>query len=438
MRQRRGVAVLASGLVLAVCVTALVGTDVSLAASSPGRTVRVSLATDGTQGNSHSYEPSVSSNIAFTSLASNLVAGDTNGLSDVFVRNTRTATTRRVSVAFDRRAANGDSYGPSVSSDGRYIAFTSYASNLVPGDTNLASDVFVHDTSTGTTRRVSIATDGTQANDGATEASMSGNGRYIAFSSYASNLVPGDTNLAGDVFVHDMQTATTTRVSVATNGAQADASSLEPSMSWDGTSIAFSTNASNLVPGDTNDDYDVFVRDTDTATTTRVSVATNGTQANENSFSPSISGEGGYVAFDSFASNLVPGDTNANSDVFVRGIDAATTTRVSVATNGTQANDYSTSGSVSDNARYIAFLSAGSNLVPGDTNGFQDVFVRDTQTAITTRISVSTDGTQANQASLNVSMSPGGRYIAFDSPASNLVPGDRRRFSDVFVRDRGS
>ena len=408
--------------------------------ASLGTTTLVSVATDGSQGHSSSHGPSISADgrhIAFRSSASNLVAGDTNGVDDVFLRDTTTGATTRVSVATDGTQGNDFPSGaPSISADGRSVAFGSRASNLVAGDTNFYGDVFVHDTATGTTTRVSVATDGAQANYASYSPSISADGRYVAFESNASNLVAGDTNTTVDVFVHDTATGVTTRVSTATDGAQANDYSVDPSISADGGSIAFESQASNLVAGDTNGQGDVFVHDTTTGATTRVSTAADGTQANNYSIQGSISAEGRYIAFYSSASNLVAGDANGEGDVFVHDTATGTTTLVSNATDGTQANDGSDLPSISADGRSIAFRSSASNLVAGDTNGQGDVFVHDTTTGATTRASVATDGTQANDYSIEVSISADGRRTAFSSPASNLVAGDTNSDFDVFVHDR--
>lgn len=283
----------------------------------------MSVSSDAIQGNDGSDRQSISADgryVAFTSGASNLVPGDTNGRRDVFVRDNVAGTTARVSVAADGSQADADSYYTAISGDGRYVAFASDASNLVPDDTNGRIDVFVRDIAAGTTARVSVGSDGSQADGHSEWPQISGDGRYVAFFSGASNLVPDDTNWKADVFVHDNVTGSTTRVSVGSDGTQGDADSDRPSISSDGRYVAFSSNASNLVPGDTNGSTDVFVRDVVAATTTRVSVNSDGSQAEGNSRQPSISSDGRYVAFSSSASNLVVGDTNWAPDVFVHRI----------------------------------------------------------------------------------------------------------------------
>jgi Tol biopolymer transport system component len=224
-----------------------------------------------------------------------------------------------VSVASDGTQGNSHSVSPSISADGRYVAFSSLASNLVPGDTNGKQDIFVHDRLTGQTTRVSVASDGTQGNGDSDFASISADGRYVAFSSLASNLVAGDTNGTWDVFVHDRLTGQTTRVSVASDGTQGNEDSIGVEISADGRYVAFTSLASNLVAGDTNGTWDVFVHDRLTGQTTRVSVASDGTEGNGHSlYGLSISADGRYVAFASVASNLVSGDANGGiTDAFI-------------------------------------------------------------------------------------------------------------------------
>src|SRR4028118_2264462 len=231
-----------------------------------------------------------------------------------------------VSVDSAGNLGDSDSYIPSISADGRFVVFQSSASNLVPGDTNDETDIFVRDRLTNTTTLVSLDSAGNQANNGSSRPSISADGRFVAFESYASNLVPGDTNnspdsfLTRDIFVRDTLTNTTTRVSLDSAGNQANDGSDSASISPAGRFVAFDSRASNLVPGDTNNINDIFVRDTLTNTTTRVSVDSAGNQGNGSSFfgTPSISADGRFVAFNSTASNLVPGDTNSSTDMFVR------------------------------------------------------------------------------------------------------------------------
>lgn len=357
---------------------------------------------------------------------------DTNGKTDVFLRDRQTNLTHQVSVATGGGQVNDHSRGPSVSSDGRFVAFSSIATNLVLNDTNGVSDVFVHDRlNSGETKRVSIRTGFFQAGGESFDARISADGRFVAFRSTAPDLVAGDTNGLGDIFVHDRQTDSTERVSVATGGGQATAESFGPSISADGRYVAFSSLANNLVAGDTGAS-DIFVRDRLTGTTTRVSVSSAGVQANEASVLPSISSDGRYVAFESLASNLVAGDTNMRRDVFVRDRQTGTTQRVSVG--ALQGNNQSSNATISLDGRYVAFLSSATNLIASDTNGVADVFVRDRVAGATWRASVTAAGVAADGASALPSISADGKTIAFTSTATNLVgAADTNGVSDVFV-----
>ena len=402
-------------------------------------TTRVSVGPGGVQSNGPSYGPAISAHgrwVAFESNATNLVVGDTNGQFDVFVHDQQQGTTTRVSVGAGGLQGNDRSGQPAISADGRWVAFSSGASNLVAGDTNGETDVFVHDRQTGTTTRTSVAAGGVQGNGPSYASAISADGRWVAFSSGASNLVAGDTNGTGDAFVYDQQTGTTTRVSLGPGGAQGNGGSGASGISADGRWVAFSSAASNLVASDTNGTGDVFVHDQQTGATTRVSVGPGGAQANGESDHSAFSADGRLVMFGSSASNLVAGDTNGVADTFVHDQQTGTTARVSVGLGGAQANDYSFAKGISADGRWVVFESLASNLVAGDTNQW-DAFVHDLQTGTTTRVSVGTGGVQGNGDSGNPAISADGRWVAFDSYASNLVAGDTGGL-DVFVHDRVS
>jgi len=375
--------------------------------------------------------------VAFYSNATNLVAGDTNGLYDIFVRDRLLGTTTRVNVATGgAQATGGASFAPSISADGRFVSFQSRATNLVTGDTNGLMDIFVHDRSAGTTSRVSVTSGGAQVTGGeSVSSSISADGRFVAFGSYATNLVVGDTNNHSDIFVRDRWAGTTTRWSVTGPGGQAlNGDSGSPSISADGTRVTFDSYATNLVSGDTNVKWDIFVRDGRAGTTSRASVSSSGAQAASHSYAPSISANGRYVAFESSTNDLVPGDTNASSDVFVRDTLSGVTKRVSLTSSGAQASSHSYAASISADGRYVAFDSDATNLVSGDTNGQRDVFVHDRVRATTRRASISASGGQSNAGSHLSSVSADGRRVAFESYASTLVSNDTNGELDVFVQ----
>jgi Tol biopolymer transport system component len=332
-------------------------------------------------------------------------------------------------------ADSGPSWAPYVSADGRYVTFTSRASNLVGGDTNGAADIFVRDRETEETTRVSVASSGSEANGLSSISSISTDGRYVAFGSYATNLVGGDANGCADIFVHDRQGATTARVSVAYGGEEGEGVSANSSISANGRYVAFESSASNLVSGDTKGTMDVFVYNRSTRRITWVSVTPDGGHADGESFDASLSADGRYVAFESRASNLVSGDTNGTMDIFVKPA-FGDTTRVSVASGGGQANGHSWDPCISANSRYVAFSSDACNLVEGDTNGSVDIFVHERLSTETARVSIASDGTEANGGSGACAISGYGRFVAFSSYASNLVEGDTNGVMDVFVHDR--
>ncbi|TLM76680.1 MAG: hypothetical protein FDZ75_09580, partial [Actinobacteria bacterium] len=259
----------------------------------------------------------------------------------------------RASVTATGAQAGGESGLPSLSSDGTYVAFESSAPNLVLNDTNLVPDIFVKNTVTGTVTRASVASDGQQAGSASQQPAISATGRYVAFESYAANLVSGDTNGTWDVFVKDTATGGVIRVSTATSGAEANAGSYAAAISADGRYVAFESDASNLVPGDTNGKIDVFVKDTVDGDITLVSSAAGGLAGDSESYAPAVSGDGRYVAFESLSTNLVPGDTNGKRDVFVKDMQAGTVTRVSVDASGTQGTAPSAHASISSDGRYV-------------------------------------------------------------------------------------
>ncbi|MFN0009508.1 MAG: TolB family protein [Planctomycetota bacterium] len=419
----------------------------ALGAPAAGQiTTRASVDSAGVQGDDESNQASISADgryVAFSSFATNLVPGDTNAWRDIFVHDRQTGQTELVSV--DSAGAQGDEHcwAPRITPDGRFVVFVSAATTLVPGDTNAASDHFVHDRQSGTTERVSVDSSGAQVNfESKVKPSISDDGRYVAFTSSATNLVLGDTNGVWDIFVRDRQSGSTERASVSSGGAQTDGHSslrFANTMSADGRYVAFESDATNLVAGDTNAESDIFVRDRQLGITERISLDSAGMQGNDWSDCPSISADGRYVAFRSFATNLVPGDTNVRTDIFVRDRQTGSTERVSLTSAGAQGTHHSNGlPAISSDGRYVAFGSFAANLVPGDSNGTTDMFIRDRQLGTTERVSVGPGAAQANDWSLGdaPSISSDGRFVAFESDASNLVSGDTNGVDDIFVRDR--
>ena len=402
---------------------------------------RLSVSSSGSEANDQSTDPSVSSTgrwVAFDSRATNLVPNDTNGRVDVFVRDRSNGLTERVSLSsgnasFPGLQGNSSSFQPDISADGQHVAFLSWATNLA-GAGGAQTQVYLRNRLDQSTQRVSVSSAEVSGDNNSFHPSVSANGRYVAFESYATNLVSGDTNGTDDVFARDTVAGKTVRVSVKSDGTQADLAAEEPSISDDGRFVAFET-LSALVASDTNGAVDVYVWDRVTGSTSPVSVTSAGAFVPGQSRSAAISGDGTKVAFWSDASSLVSGDTNAREDVFVRDLSAGTTVRVSLGAGGVQANGGSRAPSMSTDGAKVTFYSHATNLVADDTNGVSDVFVVTPATGAIRRASVTSD--QSNSYSLDSEISGNGLVVVFYSNASNLVAGDTNGVSEVFAHEPG-
>ena len=381
--------------------------------------------------------------VSFDSGATNLVAGDTNARNDVFVRDLQTASTTRATVAPTGSQANlnNELQTPQTSSDGRYVMFISQATNLVANDTNGAADLFLRDRQLNLTERLSLGVGGVQGNGAVLGAAgMTPDARYIVYTSLASNLVTNDTNGAADIFRLNRQSGVVQRVSVSSSGTQGASGSFSPSISDDGINVAFISQANNLVANDTNNTADVFVYTTTTSQTAPVSLTHLGVQGTGGDcLQARISGDGSAVAIASTKTDLVASDTNAQSDVFIRKITLGTTTLASISDVGVQGNDISGNFGIdiSANGNVVVFTSRATNMVVGDNNGLIDTFVRDLALGTTTRVNVSASGIQSNGTNNEPpSISANGRYVAFSTDATTLGSGSSNGRSDVFIKDR--
>jgi len=402
----------------------------------PSEIRRISVDSSGVEANATNVRAKLSGTgryVVYQSAADNLVVDDTNLVRDIFLHDVLTGKTSRVSVNSTGVQGDDESIQAMLSADGRYVVFRSTATNLVDNDANESVDIFLYDTQTGETQRVSVANDGAEADGGSSIPSISADGKLVVFNSRATNLVTGDTNNITDVFLRDLQSGTISRISVDSVGTEGNAISQGASISGNGQFVVFESSADNLVASDVNNINDLFIRDTVNNTTAIVSVHSDGTQSSKGSALSSIRTDGRFVAFSSSGSELVNGDTNQRGDVFLRDVEAGVTSRVSVNSTGEQGDGSSSIPSINGDGRYVAFVSSATNFVDNDTNGRRDIFVKDLQANVIARVSVSAAGIEANDHSDRPVISSDGRYIVFESDASNLVDNDTNEVTDTFI-----
>lgn len=407
------------------------------------RTRRISVAEDGSQLARASESPRMSPDgrfIAFASRSPKLISGDDNRVTDVFVWDRTTKKIEMISVSSKGEPGNGPSFPNALSSDGRFVVFTSVASNFVEGDVDPgleeALDVFIHDRDMGTTERISVNSVGDPALGPSFDADVSADGRFVAFVSGADNLDENDKNGTYDVFVRDRELGTTDLVSKNSDAEAGNLSSFAPSISADGSLVAFDSDADNLVEGDTNFAADTFAHHTVTGATRLASVSSEGILGRWGGVDPIISADGRFVTFLS-ESKLVPRDTNRVGDAYLHDFETGRTTRVSLSSTGRQGRMESFPKDISDDGRFVLFVSKSAGFVPRDTNDEYDHFLFDRSTKKTVRVNVSSQGRQAEGDKgfqFGSSISGDGRSVAFESSASNLVRNDTNNSYDIFVR----
>ncbi len=386
---------------------------------------RVSVDSNEVQGNAISYVGDISADgrfVAFDSEATNLVLDDTNGVSDVFLRDLQLGTTVRVSVTAMGEQTNGGGGAPSISADGRFVAFESGSTNFVSGDANGFGDIYVKDMLTGAVTRASVSSTGAEPNNESMTASISGDGRYVVFDSDADNLVPNDTNGAGDIFVRDLQLGTTTGVTVSGN-----MGGMDGSISLDGQYVVFNSRSTNLVSDDTNEGMDVFVYSTQTGQIVRASVDSSGVQGDHSSIEPSISGDGRYVTFSSSSNNFTSIETYGYSHLYVRDMQTGSTTLASYQ-NGFAMIGESDSSEISANGRYIIF----SFDDKGDGMPDRWLYIHDREANTTSMVVNRTSDYSGNAALPTISAD--GSLFTFISSASSFVADDTNGVRDVFVK----
>ena len=402
----------------------------------------VSIGLGGASANGDTEQVAMSANgrfVAFTSNAPDLVSGDTNGIEDVFVRDMVTGEIKRISASTAGVEGDGASGRPDISADGNVIVFESNATNLVSTpDLNGYTDIYRHDLALGVTTRVSVTLSSSETDGESTDPVVSGDGAVVAFRSEATNLLQAsaDTNGVADVFSTTL--IGLQRVSVTSTGAEADGWSghlFGIDISFDGQHIVYASAATNLVPGDTNGWVDIFVRDQLAGTVERVSLTGAGGEGDKSCRSCTISDDGDVVAFDSASTNLVPGDTNDSPDCFVLVRSTNSLKRISVTSDGIQGSSYSVAPFVSADGAVVCFQSFAPELdgaLPGTGVNVEDVFRYEVSTGELSKISVGTNG-PGNNDSYRARPSGNGAVIAMASYASNFDPADTNGEPDAFL-----
>jgi Tol biopolymer transport system component len=374
--------------------------------------------------------------VVFLSDATNFVPGDTNGLADIFVRDQKGGLIRRVNTSSSGEQANGTCADPAISANGRYVAFNSLANNLVPDDTNNVRDVFLKDLATGSTVRVSVHSDGSQAtvdNEfSGMPLSISADGRFVAFLTFA-RLLPRDTNIHSDVYVKDMQTGELDLVSTASDETLANFRNNMPAISPDGRYVAFASQASNFVPEDTTITLDIYLKDRVTRSIRLVSSNAAGTSGGDNgSFRPVVSSGGRYVAFMSIAHNLITPDINY-TDIYVKDMQTGAIERANTTASGVTESNDADLPSISADGRYVAFQSKYYAPAP---NAMTRIYVKDRQSGALMRGDrLSTGVFQTSGISLAPAISADGRFVSFHSASTGFVTGDVNGLADVHVHD---
>ena len=404
---------------------------------APGTVVRVSADAAGVEGNADSSDPALSGAgrlVAFGSRADNLVPGDANGAEDVFVKDLRTGAVTLASADADGAQGGARSLYPSLSANGRYVAFDRLPSPAAPPGPDARAAVFVKDLRTGGLQLASAAADGTPGDGDSTGVpSLSANGRRVAFSSQAANLVPGDANDTTDVFVKTLRTGAVALASADAAGAPGNNYSEQPALSADGLHVAFGSRATNLLPGDTHGVEQVFVKDLSTSAVAAASADAAGAWGNDASLNASISADGRFVAFGSYASTLVPGDANGTEDVFVKDMQTGAVTLASADAAGHPAGGFSGAPALSPNGRFVVFESTAANLVPGAGGGHADLFLRDLWTGGISLVAANPPPGPRQGISFTRSAVSDTGTVAFASRSGDLVPGDANGVSDVFL-----
>lgn len=423
-----------------LCSLAAIAAWLAAAPLQAQTTLHASLSSAGVDANRNCDSPEISAEglfVAFDSTATMLDPADTSSTRDVFLRDLAAGTTVLVSVATNGRGGDRASSLARLTANGAYVVFQSDATNLVSGDFNNQSDVFLRDIAGKVTRRMSVSSSGAAGNDASANGRASDDGAFVVFDSLATNLDAADGNGVGDIFRRDVAAGVTTRISLTDADAEANGRSLTPDISDDGTLVVFASFATNLVSGDSNGFADIYLRDLVAGTTRRLSLSATGAQPTNDCVDPVISGDGRFVAFGCYADNLVPHDTNGIHDVFVVEVATGAIERASLDNSGRESDGWSLRPSLSNDGRFVGFLSDGTNLGAGDWNNQRDFFVRDRQLGMTSWLSLGDQHQSGSNICEGGAICGDGSRAVFASKNPGFVATDiDSGLHDAFVRDR--
>ncbi len=407
--------------------------------AEPGGLIIFSTSGIGEKGNAATTSSSLSARgttVAFQSVATNLDQADVDGIPDIYVKDLATGELILASTSDTGEKGNDFSLRPSLSADGTRVAFLSGATNLDPTDDHPEFDVYVKDVTTGDIMLASSSDAGERGNFISYYPSLSADGSSVAFASLAWNLDPADPTMdAIDIYVKDVSSGDITLVSTTANGEKSDGTSFDPSLSADGSTVAFYSEATNLDPSDSDTIQDIYLKDVVTGAVVLVSRTGSGEKGNGSSTAPSSSSDGTRVAFVSEATNLDPADTDATRDVYVKDLVTGELTLVSASVDGNHGNGSSFSPRISADGTIVTFTSAATNLHPSDTDAAFDVYVKDLVTGSVFLASASATGEHGNGSSGTPDIAADGSRVSFSSGASNLAPGDGDSVSDGYVKD---
>jgi hypothetical protein len=418
----------------------------SHAVAVPGDIMLASTSDAGTKGNGGSSTPSSSADgtkVAFYSTATNLDPADTDTLHDIYVKDLASGDITLASTSDTGVKGNGSSFWVSMSAEGKKVVFGSFATNLDPADTDGLRDVYVKDLATGDITLASTSDTGVKGNgDSASFAfpSMSADGTKVAFQSLATNLDPADADGLSDIYVKDLASgdislASTSDTGIKGNGGSSDLSSF--ALSANGTKVAFGSSATNLDPADTDAAGDIYVKDLSTGNITLASTSDTGVKGN--GLTVAMSAGGTRVAFGSFATNLDPGDTDDLLDIYVKDLSTGDITLASTSDTGVKGNSSSSIfPSLSADGTKVGFSSSASNLDPRKAHPGDDaIYLKDLSSGDITLASTSDTGVTGHGDSTFPSLSADGTKVAFQSRATNLDPADTDTSDDIYVKDLG-